>query len=124
MGVTSLREIDMMPAGRVMDMLMARKVMGITVSPGAERFVDNYSTDIAAAWQVAEKVNLFKNSRVLRENGVGVQNGTTWTRTGWEWVVEGVFEPLDHNEIIARGETVPLVICRAAIKVLEDESES
>ena len=124
MGVMNLREIDAMPAGRKMDMLVATKVMGIAVSPGAERFIDFYSTGIAAAWKVAEKANLFKNCRTLHESGIIVQDGATRTRIGWEWVVEQVFEPLDQNDIIARGETVPLVICRAALKVIEDESES
>ena len=122
--VMSSREVDVMPAGRRMDVLVARMVMGLVVSPGAERFIDFYSTDIAAAWKVAEKADLFKNCRHLSEKGVGVQNGDTWSRTGWEWVVEQVLEPLDHNEIIARGETVPLVICRAALKVQQEFAEN
>lgn len=124
-------EVDKMPAGRELDALVAEKVMGWTkglkpwLMPPC--FVEcdvvpipNYSTDIAAAFLVAEKIDLFKNCRSLRENAVGVRDGNTWRKTGYEWVVEQVFCPLGDNEIIARGATAPLAICRGALVAAED----
>jgi hypothetical protein len=80
-----------------------------------------YSTNIASAFEVAEKVGLFKNCRHLHEVRVGIQKGLQWTRTGWDWVVEQVLEPLDKNVIISRGETAALAICRAALSLAPEE---
>jgi hypothetical protein len=64
--------------------------------------VPDYSTDIAAAWEVVEKLGLLKTSRLTQDNPD-------------EWVVETKeHDPLD----IASGETAPLAICRAALKAV------
>jgi hypothetical protein len=118
-------------AGKDLDMLVAEKVMGWTdwrgdrvKPPGEDSREFKPSIDIAAAWLVAEKVDLFKNCRHLHENGVGIQKGDTWSRTGWEWVVEEVFQPVGLNEILARGETAALAICRAALLVAEEDKRA
>jgi hypothetical protein len=120
-------------AGRKLDKLIALKLMGWLERPDGSLWepgrrqnapvhnIPHYSTEIADAWKVAEKINLFKNCRHLYQDGVGIQNGSTWTRAGWEWVIEQVFEPIGHNVVITRGETAPLAICRAALLVAENE---
>lgn len=82
-----------------------------------------YSTSIVSAWEVVEKVGLFKNCRHLHENALGVEDRGHWTRTGWEWVVEQILEPAGKNTVLGRGETVPLAICRAALSLAEEEKE-
>jgi hypothetical protein len=66
-------QILAMPAGRVMDALVVERVMGYTIDyefeePQIKELRDKYdewgmipcySTDIAAAWQVVEKLRLF-----------------------------------------------------------------
>lgn len=127
-------DIAAIPAGRELDALIAEKVMGITLSSSCacchgaycqrhdDPRVHAYSTDIGSAMKVAERIGLFRNCRHLHENGVGMQDGETWRRTGWEWVVEEVFQPLDKNTILARGETAELAICRAALEVVAEEA--
>ena len=80
----------------------------------------HYSTDIAAAWEVVEKIGLFRNCVHLYEKGVGVQEGTTWRRTGWCWAVEQFLEPLDHNVVYATAETPARAICLAALEVVKE----
>lgn len=122
-------------AGPEMDRLIAEKVMGwkwtgtggVYERPGHPGLMVvsgpptwSPSTEIAAAWEVAQKVDLFKNCRHLREDAIGVKDGAKWTRTGWRWIVVAIYEPLDHNDIIGFGETAPLAICRAALRVAEE----
>jgi hypothetical protein len=93
-------EILNMPAGQGMDLLMADDVLKLSVSEWNERFFHNrskFSTDMAAAWQVVEKVSgewlwfgLFKTASLWKANFTGNEN--------------------DY----AFGETAPLAICRAA----------
>lgn len=130
-------DIDTMPAGREMDALVAEKVMGLHVEridghpmwvgqdlPGSPYLLKDgrqahslraYSTDIVAAWEVVKKVGLFRNCFHLHEAAVGIQDGPKWTRTGWEWVVEQVLQPVGQNSVLGRGETAPIAICRAAL---------
>lgn len=138
-------DIHTIPAGRELDAIVAEKVMGwvgregelwtdgatgkvtkwgtdncITLNDATTSFYFRPSTDIAAAFEVAEKIGLFKNCRHLHEDGVVVQEGLGFRRTGWEWVVEEVLQPIGENTILARGETAPLAICRAALWVKEE----
>jgi hypothetical protein len=117
-------QIDAMPAGREMDALVAEKVMGFVVmrhrdvdgqhiehnpdelmrGPDGEapRYaymvpVDHYSTDIAAAWEVVEKL--------VSEQGLHL-----WWHNVWlvDFALSGA----------QRAETAPLAICRAALKTV------
>lgn len=129
-------KIEEMPAGREMDALVAEKVMGLTVvpdlisgsgfratdmsrpsafqpelEPPMPLFEANpikpYSTDIAAAWEVVEKIRLNATLDHIEERheAEGV------------WVVQFCAktsnEPWWHEH--AYGDTVPLAICRAAL---------
>lgn len=97
-------DIHTIPAGRELDALVAEKVMGI----GKLEFdayygpQHRYSTDIAAAWEVVEK--LAKPLKVV------------WT--GKVWVCEVFGEPCSQE-----AGTAPLAICRAALKVMDMESQ-
>ena len=112
--------IDAMPAGREMDVLIAERVMGF---PGAAvggwtnpKIGDPqpYSTDIAAAWTVLEK---------LRSDGFDIEVSATEVEDKYTpgWTVE-----FDHDRSPYRTytkhpnawkvETATLAICRAALK--------
>jgi hypothetical protein len=114
-------QIDAMPAGREMDALVAERVMGWVRHPdsmyrhwcerqpdGTLRFLDQCeplhtvrpwhpSTDIAAAWEVVEKL--------VSEQGLHL-----WWHNVWlvDFALSGA----------QRAETAPLAICRAALKTV------
>jgi hypothetical protein len=117
--------IDLMPIGDRMDALIAERVMGCdTITKGAGFYccacsnkehsigdltgdwneeIKPYSTDIRAAWEIVEKL------RTLGWNG-GIR---------WEAGLHEAIAGLKNNPksfSISRGETVPLAICRMALK--------
>lgn len=128
--------------GDQLDALVAEKVMGLHVEwrngvplwvgkdlPGTPYILEDglfghsikrYSTDIAAAFDVAARVDLFKNCRHLHEHRGSVKQGNEGVLGDWEWVVEEVYQPVGKNHILARGATAPLAICRAALEVVFD----
>lgn len=78
---------------------------------GAERVINDfavlrYSTDIAAAWQVWEKIGQPTISKSNPRGQIMV------------WVTEDQMGPLE----VAEAETAPLAICRAALKTVAAES--
>lgn len=91
-------------AGRKMDALIAKRVMKLKISCKCENpcrcgnRLPNYSTDIASAWAVVEK--LAKPLKVV------------WT--GRVWVCEVFEEPYSEE-----ADTAPLAICRAALEAVE-----
>lgn len=104
-------------AGRELDALVAEKVMGwaprdagagdrlIYVGAWAHcESLPHYSTDIAAAWQVVEK---------LAADGLYVHVGYCLGRT--EASVNSPLDIIDN----AYAPTAPLAICLAALKALE-----
>ena len=110
------QEIDNMQAGRELDALVSEKVMGIKW-PGVfwdgdpdSHFFNRraYSTDIAAAWQVVEK---------LKERGFGF-----WlTASGDCW-----FEDSNGWRITSKADgsnSVPLAICRAALEAVAPQED-
>jgi hypothetical protein len=119
-----------MNAGRELDALVATKVFGLRVVTAAEsqvsiarhldptdRFVEvdvagvfcgmkgirHYSTDIAAAWQVVEKM---RSSGHLSDIN---------TRSEY---VECEFWTGNHTDGVASSDTAPHAICLAALKAL------
>ena len=114
-------EILKMPAGREMDALIAKHVMGTSprivkreyssgfelISQDWKEVVDrelaamrHYSTDIAAAWQVVEKI----------PGAVSLQrmdSGASWR--AWYQPTPGSFSAWTQSE------TAPLAICHAAL---------
>lgn len=115
-------EILKLEAGRELDALVAEKVMGypkeiISIngsvkSPNGDwmvREIDEYSTDISAAWEVAEKLGSFWIDHTVSDLGIDVE----------------FFTSLDHSKerLVATADTAPLAICRAALlAVMEDEN--
>lgn len=113
-----------MNAGRELDALIAEKVMGfetvnfkssdpheIIVTKDAEgnmrMAVPFYSTDIAAAWEVVEKL---RDTWAIELHG---RDGA------WSCLVEEGDEVTAHFIAIAEADTAPLAICLAALKVVE-----
>lgn len=96
--------IDAMEAGREMDALVARQVMGWPEQdchPGALAWAGwSPSTDIDSAWDVVEK--MIEKHRVDLH---GLRGGKDWRC----WVAG-----FDH----ADAPTAPLAICRAALKAV------
>jgi hypothetical protein len=110
-----------MEAGRELDALIAERVMGWRQTlfsnfpdqleppdePGKARSVPHYSTDIAAAWLVVEKMRLTHWVEVL------VYPELVFVRAGRLGDT--------HKVKVIRNEaaTSPLAICLAALKALE-----
>jgi hypothetical protein len=108
-------------AGRELDALVAEKVMGVGVEwwNGEPLYVvtqdghisshhlAEYSTDIAAAWEVAEK---------LRADGLEISVHNSWPyNDGRRWCCDIMAHGKWDN---AKAETAPLAICLAALKAI------
>jgi len=116
------QDIDSMPAGNKMDELVAEKVFGLTIThkkaeqwhvnestyvmrpDGAVSDLPFYSTDIQAAWLIFER--FFQDSSAMI--------GRCWTPHK-EWAI---FSPYDGCTVEESAETVPLLICRYALKAV------
>lgn len=122
-------ELLTMPAGRELDRLVAEKVMGqmwqggspIPNYDGRWPWPPPYSTDIAAAWLVANKLGerWFVDIGCLPGDCAGNPN-PKWEARFWDaepCISGGVGHVSGLEEFKARGETAPLAICRAALAV-------
>jgi len=120
-------DIDKLEAGPELDALVAARVMGLTVvrDPVSERGVSigeagpkgfdlkKYSTEIAAAWEVLEKLRcmLSKGKFGWVHVCAGPKND------GWEvQFVQAKFMEPGEIDFFLQAETAPLAICRAALK--------
>lgn len=118
-------KIEEMPAGRELDAFVAEKVMGWKYVDHNEAYdlpisgvafgkgspdglsrcpVPYYSTDIAAAWEVVEK---------LRKDGFAFDSYSSGSEEAEHPWTDAIFMK-DNNECLVRAETMPLAICRAA----------
>ena len=120
--------VDEMQAGPEINMLIAERVMGWRQSSLPGVFIDederfwgvtdemptsrqfNPSTDIAAAWQVVEKLNLLEN-KILTKNEDGKYIVCDIAFFG-EW----------PDYYAGASELAPLAICRAALKAVMGEN--
>jgi hypothetical protein len=84
--------------------------MNEPIAEGALEEVEPYSTDIAAAWEVVKHAIKTKGAHWEIASG----------SLGWQ---AAVVTP-DHGTSMAieRGESAPLAICRAALKVAEEST--
>jgi hypothetical protein len=99
-------DIGTMPAGPEMDALVAEKVMGYTSWAFG---VPRYSTNLETAWEVVEKMKpVWVNFRLSFGPYLVVDGKLA---NGWE------LEPAWCSPRCGYGETAPLAICRAAIKI-------
>lgn len=118
--------IDAMPAGAEMDALVAERVMGWWrkyYPPAAEdawfdangfrmkRGAWCPSEDIAAAWQVVEKMVADRHTQDFHF-GYKMCAGCEW-QFCFADKVAGVF-----SDCAGRAETMPLAVCRAALKAV------
>ena len=124
-----------MNAGRELDALVAEKVMGLNFPDNyleAEKrwvnldptpadciimmnVIPHYSTQIADAWRVVEK--LLPHFRLEYYDAEAVEGHTDYTdTTGWHcdfWLDSG-------HGCAEAGATAPLAICLAALKAVDD----
>jgi len=112
-------DIDSMPAGKEMDSLVAEKVMGLPCScfldpaycavHGLSIPTDSlrrYSTSIAAAFGVVEKLKEYHWD--MEWNPITkLWEVEPWPHVGWH-----------ENEFFVQADTLPLAICRAALKAV------
>ena len=103
-----------MNAGRELDALVAEKVMGHEFCPIHHSLFccgrgANYSTSIADAWLVVEK---------MREMGAWMSLSVTGGKT---WDVRGIIDERKPTEVrfIAHSESAPEAICLAALRAVE-----
>ncbi len=106
-------EILAMKPGRELDSLVAEKVMGYTTygqfrdKDGVRVMIDRYSTDIAAAWEVAEKMtSLFWEMNL----DTGSKSNTTKVE---------FYRTFDQTFHVVVANTAPEAICKAALLALE-----
>ena len=129
---TEQRELT---AGRELDVLVAEKVMGAdpktihTYRSKASFWIDgawvdvppvpHYSTDIAAAWEVVEKMNERGYSVIIGTNQCDKgQNGVKFF-DGWRGLGHSILDGEGHPNPYAVDATVPLTICLAALAALK-----
>ena len=93
-----------MPAGREMDALIAEKIFGLTVDDNF--YLPNYSTNIADAWIVIEKMKS-KHFRISYKSAPFQKYDKE--PLGWLCSMSG-FEFIPEH-----AATAPLAICRAAL---------
>jgi hypothetical protein len=106
--------VEQLVAGKELDYLIAEKIFGERrpqpTDPNPDWQAPAFSNDYREAWMLAEKLDLFASKRsldldvgfVLRKDADGM------------WVVA-----YRYGVAVARAETVPLVICRAALATRE-----
>lgn len=113
-----------MKPGRELDILVAEKVMGISmapvhrkasygIAPGAINYAQDhiyhpeqepYSSDIAAAWEVVEKIRKRNFPLTLNHQGKNWWEAIFWDETDDRWKGE--------------GSSAPHAICLAALKAV------
>lgn len=123
-----------MNAGRELDALIAEKVMGWTWneftawSPSGSRnaiqfkndlsWLPYYSTDIAAAWEVVEKIKQRSSIVVIHITNVSDADETEVEIYDKEENMK-IGRSKDHT-IFASGTSTPHAICLAALKIINN----
>ena len=113
--------MEEMQAGRKLDAIIAEKVMGLSYDrPQAEKYgayytdvvgqqeVKRYSTDIAAAWEVATKLKMTVS-----------HSGEKWEAYSWE---DAINHKIEYGQPTAVSNSAPHAICLAALKVVEAQN--
>jgi hypothetical protein len=112
------RELDCTIAEQVFEhRVFVKKRMLFEETPKGERPLREYTKDIAAAWEVAEKMSI---------SMIPIENGNWFAMVGSEY---GWKSPADFIQYMQTGKFVdsgaavgvsaPLVICLAAMKAIE-----
>ena len=116
-------DIDKLEAGREMDVAIQRDIFKTKVwfrkgkpttylheTDDYDGIIPHYSTDIAAAWLVVEKMRLRYRVDIC-----------AYVATGWK-AIDGVTVKVystDIENFEVNADTAPLAICRAALKALD-----
>jgi Phage ABA sandwich domain len=98
-------DISAMVAGPQLDTLVAEKVMDRPVKPG--EIIPAYSTKIASAWQVFEKLQESYSTCEL------YWSKTPYAQAGMHY--RFTLRPYGYRGLEVWAESAPLVICRAAL---------
>lgn len=131
------REKDYMNPGRELDALIAEKVMGWKnikgelywlaglSDRGIAEDVPYYSTDIAAAWEVFEKIKTLKNNLSIQISGTSDCPNLLSVVIRWyiyvaDWENGDVMRFSVHESQL----TAPHAICLAALKAIENKYRS
>jgi hypothetical protein len=101
-----------MKAGRELDALVAEKVMGLPPVYGPTGIkwdgpIPAYSTDIAAAWEVVERIKGSQPESTFSIEWIGTQ-----------WRVDFVYQNYDWYNEGDQADTAPHAICLAALKAV------
>ncbi len=116
--------LDSPKAGRELDALIGEKIFGVRYEfmhndymipdpedPVAYDVCPHYSTDIAAAWQVLEKLLTMTENRDIHLEHLGNDE------TEGYWGVSTCYQ-LGEWQDWMRAETAPLAICLAALQTI------
>jgi len=104
-------EILNMPAGREMDVLIAGAIFGnVKNSWDWEFTLPSYSTNISAAFDVAEKLSAEWDFAIVNN-----QNFGKYPDLHYGFRLQALDEDSHIKTIFALGETAALAICRAAL---------
>lgn len=111
-------------AGRALDAIVAERVMGVKEAPfgvcptcgygggyGFKEFPE-YSTDIAAAWEVVEKLS---RRNFSMHNDTGCSGCEPTEGVGWMALFHIEGGPMAYTV----ADTAPLAICLAALKAVD-----
>ena len=109
-GRRGMTAIDEMPAGRELDALVAEKVMGWDHYPSKHEIVPAYSTDIAAAWEVVEKMRSDDWWAQIAQDNTDIWDAKLWRGEPDRW--------FPTMETYGNAPTAPLAICRATLKTV------
>ena len=118
-------ELDRLVALRVMGHVNVCSCLGLSDFTNDEcntcggAFVEEYSTDIAAAWEVLKEFGTGRAIRISSTVGGGWRisfSDTVWENRGAEWDEHAAFYVLEC--VVPNAEDLPLAICRAALKAV------
>ena len=108
-----------MPAGREMDVLIAKWIFGdVKKSWDWEFTLPSYSTDISAAFVVAEKLSTEWDFAIVNN-----QNFSKYPEHPYGFRLQALDKDSHIKTIFALGETAALAICRAALLTVPPLSE-
>lgn len=107
-------EADDLPAGPELDALIANRLMGVSISPHC------YSTDIHAALEVFDRLSeRFRIAEICKTQVPKEIDGSNPNHLWSVFLYKKYVDPTSEApEVAAVGETAPLAICRAALKVV------
>lgn len=129
------QDMETMEAGRVMDCRVAElmgweditgRLLPVGVSPDAMRRygaqikddVPRFSTSIADAWRVVERMAEGGLSVVIATNGAAPRQNGVKVFDSIHGIGHEIFDANEHPGWYAVAETVPLAICRVALQAV------